>query len=493
MTRQPSGTRRKVHPGMPAGDAAVGPVFDAAQLAQATIEVLAANGDDAAALARRQRARLARLVEATRAGSALYRERLKGITPGRTPLADWPVVTKVELMQRFDDWVTDPALRLDALHDFIADPERAGQAFAGRWQVWESSGSSGEPGIFVHDAQAMAVYDALEALRRSTPNPLRHWLDPLGLGERYAFVGATGGHFASYVSTLRLQRLNPWLTGRLRCFSILQPTADLLAQLQDFAPTVIATYPSAAALLADEALAGRLTMHPREVWTGGETLSGPVRQHVQQVFGCALCNSYGASEFLALGWQCSHDRLHANADWALLEPVDEHHRPVPPGVQSHTTLLTHLAQFAQPLIRYDLGDRLTVAPDRCDCGTALPVIEVLGRCDDALQLTGPHGRPVTLLPLALTTVLEDDARLFEFQLQQRDAHTLVLRLPLPAAAAESLTDVALARGCAALRAFCDRQGLHGIHLLGESGPLQQHGRSGKTCRVIGLRPALPAR
>lgn len=456
-------------------------VFDAARLAQATLEVLAANFEDAAALQRRQAQRLARLVDAARNGSALYRERLQGITPGRTPLAHWPVVTKSELMQRFDQWVTDPALRLDALRAFVADPSRVGEAFAGRWQVWESSGSSGEPGIFVQDAHAMAVYDALEALRRIDPQPVNRWIDPLGLGKRYAFVGAIGGHFASHVSTLRLQRLNPWLAGRLQCFSIMQSTADLVAQLREYAPTVIATYPSVAALLADETAAGRLNLRLREIWTGGETLSGAVRQYVQQTLGCALCNSYGASEFLAMGWQCGHGQLHANTDWMLLEPVDADHRPVPPGELSHTTLLTHLAQFSQPLIRYDLGDRLRLQPEPCGCGSALPVIEVLGRSDDVLRLAGPQGRSVTLLPLALTTVLEDEARLFDFQLLQRDLNTLVLRLPLPPA----LAAPALARGCAALRDFCRHQGLPGITLVGESGPPLTRGRSGKTCRVLG--------
>jgi len=461
------------------------PVFDATLLARATLDVLAANGDDAAALARRQQQRLARVVAAARAGSALYRERLQGIEPGRTPLADWPVVGKPELMQRFADWVTDPALELDALRAFTADPQRIAEPYAGRWQVWESSGSRGEPGLFVQDAQAMAVYDALEALRRPRPSPWQPWLDPLGLADRFAFVGAIDGHFATQVSALRLQRLNPWLGGRLRSFSILQPVADLVAQLHAFAPTVIATYPSAAALLADEAAAGRFGLRPREVWTGGETLSGPVRQHVQQALGCALCDSYGASEFLAIGWQCDHGRLHANADWVILEPVDAQHRPVPPGETSHTTLLTHLAQFSQPLIRYDLGDRLTVAPGRCDCGSVLPVIRVQGRCDDALHLAGPGGRSVTLLPLALTTVLEDEAQLFDFQLLQRDARTLVLRLPLPPAEAGA----ALARGCAALRAFCQQQGLPGVQLLGEAGPPAPRGRSGKAQRISGLPAA----
>ncbi len=461
------------------------PVFDAVGLARATRDVLATTGDDPATLARRQAERLVRLVAAAREGSVLYRERLRGVRLGQTPLADWPVVTKSELMHRFADWVTDPALDLDTLRAFTADPAHIGDAFAGRWQVWESSGSSGTPGIFVQDAQAMALYDALEALRRPHPSPMRHWLDPLGLAERYAFVGATGGHFASQVSALRLQRLNPWLAGRLRCFSILQPVAELAAQLQDYAPTVIATYPSAAALLADETAAGRLQLRPREVWTGGETLSAAVRQWVAQVFGCVVCNSYGASEFLSLGWQCDHGQLHANTDWALLEPVDEHHRPVPPGVASHTTLLTHLGQYSQPLIRYDLGDRITLAPQRCSCGSVLPVIDVQGRCDDVLVLTGPKGRPVTLLPLALTTVLEDEARLIDYQLLQRDAHTLLLRVPL----SPDQTSETLDHACTLLRAWCRQQGLPNVDLIGEAGPLLPRGRSGKVQRVVRLPSA----
>ncbi|MGS0758893.1 phenylacetate--CoA ligase family protein, partial [Roseateles sp. GG27B] len=78
----------------------------------------------------------------------------------------------------------------------------------------------------------------------------------------------------------------------------------------------------------------------------------------------------------------------------------------------HTTLLTNLANHLQPLIRFDLGDSLTVASQPCRCGSALPVVEVQGRRDDALSVPGLDGHAVTLLPLALSTVLEDGAGLF---------------------------------------------------------------------------------
>ena len=114
-------------------------------------------------------------------------------------------------MDHFDDWVTDPQLKLSELRAFTADPERIGEPYLGKYLVWESSGTSHQPGIFVQDAQTMAVYDALESLRRSAPRPLQRWLDPLSLTERIAFVGATNGHFASFVSMQRLRELNPWL------------------------------------------------------------------------------------------------------------------------------------------------------------------------------------------------------------------------------------------------------------------------------------------
>ncbi len=462
-------------------------IFDPVRWGAVALDVLAAGRSTPQAIAERQGRRLAGLLDAAVRGSRLYRERLRGIPPAGTPLGALPIVRRSELMERFDDWVTDPQLKLDALRAFTADPQRIGQPWLGRYLVWESSGTSGQPGVFVQDAQSMAVYDALEALRRSTPRPLQRWLDPLLLGERIAFIGATSGHFASFVSTQRLRQLNPWMERTLRPFSIQQPAAALLGELNAFAPTVVATYPTVAAWLADEAGRGALRFRPRELWTGGETLSATVRQRLEQTLGCTVRNSYGASEFLTIGWECSHARMHANADWVILEPVDEHHRPLPPGQASCFTLLTNLANHVQPLIRYEMNDQITIRPGRCACGSPLPVIEVQGRRDDPLVMTGRHGQPVTLLPLALTTVLEDEAGVFDFQLRQRDGRTLVLRLGLQGPEAAR----ALARCRPALQAFAATQGLPALHVLGELGQAVPRGRSGKAQRVIALGSPAP--
>jgi phenylacetate-CoA ligase len=457
-------------------------VFDSWLAADAVRQVLAASTQSAAQLATLQRTRLTSLLDAAVRGSRLYRDSLRGDT-ATVPLHSLPVVTRDQLMQSFGDWVCDPQVQLSELRAFTADPQRIGEPFLGKYLVWESSGTGGLPGIFLQDAQTMAVFDALELLRRSSEHPMRRWFDPFGLGERIAFVGATGGHFASHVSVQRVRQLNQWMAPSLRSFCIMQGTARLVADLNAYRPTVVATYPTAAALLADEAAAGRLHVSLHEVLTGGETLSPAVRQHIEHTLRCGVRNSYGASEFLPIGWQCSHGHMHVNADWVILEPVDERFRPVPAGEQPCTTLLTNLANHSQPLIRYDLGDQVTFSPEPCTCGSALPVIDVQGRRDDPLVMAGAQGDTVTLLPLALTTVLEDDAGVFDFQLRQQDARTLELTLPLEGQACAD----AMQRCRTALDEFAEAQGLAPIQLIEQSGQPVPRGRSGKAQRVIRLQ------
>ena len=441
----------------------------------AALDVLAVSHGTPALLAQRQRERLAVLLHAAQA-APFWRECLRGHRPD-DGLAGLPPVSKAELMAQFDRWAGDAAIRREPVQAFAAAPANIGQPFAGRFIVWESSGSSGEPGLFVQDGAAMAVYDALEGLRRPPLQPLRRWLDPCCLAERIAFVGATSGHFASTVTLRRLERLQPGFAQRACAHDFLQPLPALVAALNAQSPSVLATYPSAALLLAGEARAGRLRVTLAEVWTGGETL-GPAARAEIQAFGCPLANSYGASEFLALASECAHGALHLNADWVLLEPVDAAGRPVPPGSCGEKVWLTNLANHVQPLIRYELGDRVTLQAEPCACGSPLPVISVQGRSDDVLELRGARDERVRLLPLALTTILEEHGRVFDFQLVQTGAAALRLDL----GAVHDAAATAAARE--ALRAWLGAQGLAAVRVSTRRVETWRSSRSGKRRRVV---------
>jgi phenylacetate-CoA ligase len=475
--------------------------FDPWQAFNAGCDVLAASHADADSIARRAAWRLRELLEAA-CDAPLHAARLRaaagGATgdPGRSriaarraaavPLEAIEPIGRAEAMARFDEACTDPRITLDDLRAFLADPRQLGAAYLGRYAVWTSSGTTGSPAVWIHDARALAVYDALESLRMcglDRPGAgaamIEDWVRaPLSGGPRFAMVGATGGHFAGNASVERQRRLWPWAAAGVRTFSILRPMPELRASLEAFDPTVVATYPTAAEVLAAERAAGRLSIRPREIWLGGEQVSDGARRTIAEAFGCRVRQGYGASECLSIGWECAHGTLHLNADWVILEPVDRALRPVPPGTPSHTVLLTNLANHVQPVIRYDLGDSVTLLPSRCACGSAMPALRVEGRRDDVLAFDGDAG-PVRLLPLALATVMEEDADTFDFQLVGRDARTLALRLPR--GAGRTAHRAACHR---ALRAYLDANGLRAVSIVDDDLEPVRDRNSGKLRRVL---------
>ncbi len=462
------------------------PPFDPWLSAAAAADIGASTYIEPRRLAALRERRLRTLVQSAARHSPLYRSLLRGVDPARLRLDELPVVSKAELMREFDRWVADPDIHLADLQRFTADRSRIADAFLGRYAVWESSGTgSGALGIFVQDAAALAVYDALEAMRHPKLHPTRRLIDPYFLGERIAFVGATSGHFASTVSVERLRRLNPLLAPRLRGVSFLQPLPRLRDELQALQPTIVTTYPSVAMLLAQEHRAGRLDIVPSEIWTGGETLTPAMRTYVEETFNCAVANSYGASEFLALASQCRCGALHLNSDWAILESVDAAGRPVPPGQPGASVLLTNLANHVQPIIRYDLADSVTLHPARCRCGSSLPVIEVQGRRDDTLNLPDGTGGTVSVLPLAVTTILEDEAGTFDFQLVQRGPRDLLLQIAVPPGAERTV----LARARGVLGNFLARQGVRGVTIECRAGAAPRPGGAAKLRRVVAGVPS----
>ena len=67
---------------------------------------------------------------------------------------------------------------------------------------------------------------------------------------------------------------------------------------------------------------------------------------------------YGATETAGIASECRHGRLHRYEDLVIAEIVDEANRPVAPGDFGAKLLVTVLFSRTQPLIRYEMSDRV---------------------------------------------------------------------------------------------------------------------------------------
>ncbi|MDS0282774.1 phenylacetate--CoA ligase family protein [Haloarcula onubensis] len=376
----------------------------------------------------RQSARLQSLLSTVRSESRFYR-RLYADLERPLTLDSLPPVTKPELMAAFDDVVTDPAVDRAGVDAFLADRDAVGERFLGRYPVWTTSGTTGEPGVFLQDDRALVAADAvgdrwmLPAI--ADVDVLARLVRARG---RLAEIAVGGGHFAAASGVELLRREHPLLRDRVRLVDADQPLPDIVAELDAFRPAILIGYATVLLALERAQRAGRLSLDPAYIAPTGEAILPAQKVRLRETFGCPVRETYGATEFYGLATECGHGNLHANTDWAILEPVDEDYRPVPPGEPSETVLLTNLANRIQPLVRYDLGDSVTMHADRCPCGSHFPVLEVEGRQGDVLTFESRAGERVPVFPLALSTVVEETPGVVRCQLRQTGPRTVRVRL-----------------------------------------------------------------
>lgn len=453
--------------------------IDPLNLGVDVLDISCANYLTTKQLEKLQRCRLEKIVEHSKNNSHFYRAAYANIDVSDFEIHHLPVIHKRELMEHFDAWVCDSGVKLKELQKFMQNASNIGKLYLGKYTIWESSGSSGTPTVFLQDAAAMSRYDSLELVRQSFSEKTSHLFDPLWLNERIAFVGSIG-HFASNVTFERMLALNTFRSDSMIKTSIMKPIEEIVQELLDFSPTIIATYPTTAVLLAEQIAENVRDFPPTAVWTGGETLSPKMRSRIEEVFGKRVRNSYGASEFLPIAWECDQQNLHVNSDWVILEAVDENFQPVPNGTLSHTSLITNLANFAQPIIRVDLGDSIRYQVEPCACGSHLPCIDIHGRADDIVRLKNDEGKLIGISPLALATALEEGADIFDFQLIQKSRTHVLLQLPQRGRVSESKV-----RHCVdVLRQFLASQGAGNVKVTYGFGGKAKLGLSGKFKRIV---------
>jgi phenylacetate-coenzyme A ligase PaaK-like adenylate-forming protein len=329
-------------------------------------------------------------------------------------------------MDRFDDWAVDPAINLADVRAFVADESLVGQAYLGRYLVSHTTGSSGVRALIVRDRDSLRLHSSimsqrLPELRQVTRSP--------GGRTAIAAVVRTDGHHAIY-SGWKFGRQGPPREGapESRVFSIHAPVARLVEDLNAYQPSILNSSPAMLVELAQRQVSGELAIRPRMILSGSETLTVAASDVLVEAFRCPVRNIYASTEFKFIAIGCDRGWLHVNDDWVVVEPVDQNLDPVPAGTPSETVLLTDLVNRTQPLIRYVLGDRITVKPDDCECGRTLQAIRVEGRSRVLMSFTAPNGTSVPLHPSVIEGLFHDRPEIVQYQIVVKEGSALRILL-----------------------------------------------------------------
>jgi phenylacetate-CoA ligase len=432
-------------------------------------------GWDAGQLADLQRARLRVLLARAIDRSPFHAARLAGINPARFELADLtrlPVMTKAQMMDHFDEVVTDRRVRRQPVEAHLAASAAEPALLFGDYVCLVSGGSSGLRGVFVQTAEEYAEF-AASLMRRAMAAFLAGG-GQLADGLVAGIVAAASPVHSSGMAAATAA--GPPL--RLISAPATWPAAAILECLNAAQPPALIGHASKLAELAGEQSAGRLRLRLRAVTSVSEMLTAEDRQVIGTAFGVPVINAFVSTEGLVGHSEPGGLVLTFASDTCIAECVDEAGRPVPDGTASARVLVTNLHNLTQPLIRYELTDRFTPAGASA-AGFLRASVE--GRSEDAFR----YGT-TTVHPCALTTALLRAGQVREYQVRQtaRGADITVV-------ADAGLDDAALT---AAVEQSPRQAGVAQPHVtINRAEAIARDPRTGKARRFVPSQPSRPGR
>ena len=425
-------------------------------------------------IASHQRTAVRRLLAHAIAHSPFHAHRLASLDPARFELADLsslPVMTKTDMMDNFDDVVTDRRLTMSAIRDHLSTVGERPTLLAGEYLCLASGGSSGLRGLFAHSWDA--VLGSVGAVLRPS---FKRMLAGGGPPPGKLVIGLVAAPSAIHASRAGSAFLDGGAATVVQAPSTL-PLAEIVARLNAGQPQLLFGYPSTLQMLAAEQAANRLSIHPTAISSIAEDLTAEARDKITAAFAVEVTNSFTSTEWLFGASEPGGDPITFASDLAIAELVDEQDRPVPIGTPSARVLLTSLTSTAQPLIRYALTDSFLRHPDSKDHGHLRAT--VAGRADDVFV----YGN-VRVHPMVIRSALVKASDVAEYQVRQT-----ARGIDVDAVAIESLDQTALADR---LKEALTKAGISDAEVTVRRVPeIERNTATGKTRRFIPSRPAQP--
>ncbi len=124
------------------------------------------------------------------------------------------------------------------------------------------------------------------------------------------------------------------------------------------------------------------------VLASGRIIPNVLKEYIERRWKVSLSSVYGCTEGGGVASSCSAGNLHIHSDSFIIEILNpDDWKPVKEG-EVGVLVLTSYYRKAAPLFRYITRDYCRVSTEPCSCGDPIPVIQVLGRMEDVIDIAG---------------------------------------------------------------------------------------------------------
>ena len=111
-----------------------------------------------------QNKRLKKLVEYARNNSTYFNKLYTNVNED-FKLQDLPTTNKIDMMKNYDNWITDDNINMKRIEEFTQNIDNVGRMIDGKYLIFKTSGSTGNPATILYDKQNIDVSSAVAAFR----------------------------------------------------------------------------------------------------------------------------------------------------------------------------------------------------------------------------------------------------------------------------------------------------------------------------------------
>ncbi len=264
-----------------------------------------------------------------------------------TNIENFPVIKKKDMIDNMQNVYTKKELINDEVSRFIYDTDNTKLRFKDNYLCFTTSGTLGvKLPIIIHFKDFLTF---VISMFYYNSKPYKCFF---GFKTKVAILGLIEGRSAAVTLIKNLSKK----IYRTKEISIIMPIDKIIAELNDFMPEQVISYPGVFLSLIKHKKNGFLKINPKKIILSGEVLTDENFLKIKEAFKCELTNSYGSSECITIGRKTIVDKdYELFNNMCLLEILDENNNAVPAGKQGRV-IVTNFYNFSQPFIRYDTGD-----------------------------------------------------------------------------------------------------------------------------------------
>lgn len=287
-------------------------------------------------------------------------------------IANVKPTNKIELLKHFDEIVTDKRLKLEDIKNEIFTNPDGGSLLDGLYSATMTSGSTGNPTIIVQDKKFQNSVSVVSFIRQ------------LGGKLPIVMLGGNDGYGVGGELIKNNKAKSAFIKKIVHIVDVTAPLDEIKKELLRIGPSVLIAYTSTLTILASKLIDEDIRIKEKIIYISGEFCSESDKNIIRKAFyGTEVREIYGCTEGGSMACECKYGHLHIAQDLVKLEPVDENNNVLPYEVMSEKALLTNLNNYVQPIIRYEISDRIALHKG-CPCGCKDDWIEIEERTNDKL-------------------------------------------------------------------------------------------------------------